>query len=588
MAVANEQETGINTEKFMGVMRSIEKSLIGQNRILSDLGRTLKASREAAQDQMETKTRTETLDKLKTPKPEQKESPSVLDMLKGKFAAVGGNVKGNLNLESGLLLLASPFILDFMSGFFSGIIDKIQDGSLGNSIMSNLDWSAIAIAGGFLIGGKKFLLSYAILSAVMGSLTNWFEDTTGLDVPDVVNDPTTIAALALLVPSLMGWLIKSIAKKLVVAPALALGNLIWRRVSGQAAVAAGEVGTKAAIGSGTTQVTEKAIGEAAEKRVAAQALIAEADNAAAIAAKEAAERTAAAQAAKQAVIKSLSESELALRSFLESGPKQGLQLYGDKIRRIGGQFASSAEKQAAAQALITAGKTTATQTAERSAMGGIGSALSKIGLKGLRLLASGPALAAQLAVDPTFEPLSQDPQEELLTWINNQFKQSGGAAIPQVQGVLNSQIGQQLREQFGSVYPEFNQLLDTKYAQQYAAQQYDYTAKPLAAVGTSSMFYGDSNALLNKMITSYTTNAEGFSLDKGAISAKLASEIAAAAGNASKGYGASPALISSSNNGNVTRGGDTNVSNTTNIYGVTPAKALNEGNSVPRPYYANQ
>jgi hypothetical protein len=54
------------------------------------------------------------------------------------------------------------------------------------------------------------------------------------------------------------------------------------------------------------------------------------------------------------------------------------------------------------------------------------------------------------------------------------------------------------------------------------------------------------------------------------------------------GTGGAPTLISSSNNGNVTRGGDTNVSHTTNIYGVTPAKALNEGNSVPRPYYANQ
>jgi hypothetical protein len=54
------------------------------------------------------------------------------------------------------------------------------------------------------------------------------------------------------------------------------------------------------------------------------------------------------------------------------------------------------------------------------------------------------------------------------------------------------------------------------------------------------------------------------------------------------GGGGRPTFVSSNNNGNVTRGGDTNVSHTTNIYGVTPAKALNEGNSVPRPYYANQ
>jgi hypothetical protein len=51
--------------------------------------------------------------------------------------------------------------------------------------------------------------------------------------------------------------------------------------------------------------------------------------------------------------------------------------------------------------------------------------------------------------------------------------------------------------------------------------------------------------------------------------------------------GAPANVIAGSGNTTVTRGGDTNSTHVTNIYGKDPASALVDGNSVPRPMYSN-
>ncbi len=584
---ATPQETGISTEKFIGVMRSIEKSLIGQNRILSDINRTLKASRDAAQEQDESKRRSETIDRVKGKNDngeDQSGSRSLLEMLKGKFGGIGDNVKSNLNLENALLLFASPFIIEFMSGFFSGIIEKIQDGSLGSAITGNLDWSTIAIAGGFLIGGKKFLLTYAVLSAVMGSLTNWFEDKTGLDVPDFATDPTTIAALSLLIPSLMGWVIRSVAKRLIVAPALAIGRSLWGKVTGAATEATERATT-------VKPDTELAKNEAA-KRAAAEAAERDAIAAAEKAAAEAAERSAADAAKKRAIASTVTSAEKAFaeasaKRLAEEAAARNAAIAAARAAQRGNviPFPNATERAAGAvERSMASGVTKPSLTG--TVAEGIASTTGATakGVIGRRLIGAAlgtPGLALQLALEPS--EIALDPQEAVSAWIDRQFQTRGVSAISDVQSFLRSDTGKTLREQFGGVYTEFNDLLDSDFADAYARKLFNApgnTNKP----SSSGLFYGDSNRTINAMMKKFTTGSDGFALSPGALQTKVDTLKGSAASSA--GSASSTNVVTG--NGNVNRGGDVINNNTTNIFGNPASKSLDEGNSVPRLQYGVQ
>jgi hypothetical protein len=175
------------------------------------------------------------------------------------------------------------------------------------------------------------------------------------------------------------------------------------------------------------------------------------------------------------------------------------------------------------------------------------------------------------------------------------------------EGVMPSEYGDQLTADRNAIEAEFIKSLEAYlsggmgigYIDQYAMGGGDAEAaknvirsESIATDAVTILGADRVNAILDQVLSNNGVMPAKPTLLTSSMLSATEQRIIAAAQQIKQpellGGGGRPTIVSSNNNGNVTRGGDTNVSHTTNIYGVTPAKALNEGNSVPRPYYANQ
>lgn len=544
----------IDTEKFKGVVMSIEKHLVEQTGVLKTIADNESTKIKTEKEAEESRKRKDALENSAGDK-----KNGFLGKVKGMLGVVNNNIPSmSRTIDIAAMALAAPYLYKFAKGFveqiFGSISDAMDNGTFWDGLTSvfTSEFGAIVV-GSAIFGPTRMLLGTFIATGILKAVEKGL-NAVGFDV-DI--DEAAVAPIISLIANAM----------LTIAGAGVLKKMVGFAFRGAFKGITNLFGGKPAA-TPTTTVPETVKPTAVEPPVTKPPVAEVGANAGKLSAAEVA-------AARNVTV---AELESTVANALKSGQSaEGLKVVGDSVRRSSGAFASSTEIAAAYDKIIAARPALPGPYVPESAMTGAGAAVeSTLGRRLVGYALGTPGLALQLALTPS--EIALDPQEAVDSWIRRQFETKGVSAIPEVQNFLKSDAGKTLREQFGGVYTEFNDLLDSDFADAYAKKLYNAPGNENKPKSTG-LFYGDSNRIINGMMKNFTSDADGFALSPGVLQTKVDALRANALQDTSS---AGPStVVAGSGNTTVNRQGDNHNTSVTNIYGRDPSSSLYEGNSVP-------
>lgn len=539
----------IDTEKFKGVVLSIEKHVVKQNGILQTIADDQKLRMNTEKEAEETRKRREVVEKSKRDKKNRPEKEKdLIDKIKNMFGMIGKNTPsfGNM-LNIGALALASPFIYQFAKGFigeiFTSLSASLEDGTIWNGLgeLFSSEFGTLVL-GSAIFGPKRMLLGTFLATGLLNGLESGL-NSLGFDVNI---DEAVIAPII----SLIGNTLLSIAGSKVMRKLL--GGALTKLFRGGKAVL--NLGRPRATTPNLPKNLETPSVESAKprstfsriremfsgKRGAAETVISTIDDPAVQAVERVTERSAVSVFGKS------------FGTRLGGALSTGLELLSNPFVQLGAYTVADAFENADESVKMIRGDTSLTDIATPEEW---------------RLYASGGLDQRRTAeIDSALYELKDTIADKL----QNSGWQPGSVMY---EGELESL---KLIDSLLARSANIESLISTMPT---TAAPTDQTR----ATPSTGIFYGDSNRIINSMMKTFTSDSEGFALSPSAVLSKLDAMKPTAAKTSGAG-----SIIAGSGNTTVTKGGDSVVTNVTNIYGTTPSSSLDKGNSVPQVQYGVQ
>lgn len=207
---------------------------------------------------------------------------------------------------------------------------------------------------------------------------------------------------------------------------------------------------------------------------------------------------------------------------VSGGIGRAFRATGGLLRSAGGRISSLFTRGTSAAATRAATTAVVQQTARAGATTAARRSIPRM-LAGLLPRLAGPAGVAAAILEPS--ELGVDPQEEFRSRIFEKLGNEGVSALPEIREMLNSEQGQFVRENFPS--PEYDTLLnDDEKAREYARSIFN-SGFSTGRKQSSELFYGDTNAAINRMIQDYTRDGDGFQMSPDTVRMKIANSPAA-------------------------------------------------------------
>lgn len=536
----------IDTEKFKGVVLSIEKHVVKQNGILQTIADDQKLKMNTEQEAEESRRRSEVVEKSKRDREESgpADESSVLDKIKAMFGMVSRNTPsfGNI-LNIGALALASPFIYEFAKGFvgeiFKSLSASLEDGTIWNGLgeLFSSEFGTLVL-GSAIFGPKRMLLGTFLATGLLNGLESGL-NSLGFDVNI---DEAAIAPIVSLIANTM----------LSIAGSKVMGKLLGSAMSG--------------IFRGAGRAFNAVTGRTATPKVSSTSRPTQAPS--------------------------------PIRTTpVEAPTGGGVKSSGGLLSRLGKAL------EVVALPIATYQSATDTEAADAGMgfMDRFGMNLVATGLlTPIDIAASGANIATNSIFGTDFFNENVDTAGAFRNWIisGNRMKQEydkrreAEVAAARRERLVSETVGADTagstdlaNKLYGSMAEEIG-IDQAKSMDEDTLRQYlENTASTVSTADNPTKMLA-----VQKVIDKLTT-APSLDLSKLSSTYREYAESrlkAIAQGTSSTGTSSSPTVIAGSGNTTVTKGGDSVVTNVTNIYGTTPSSSLDKGNSVPQVQYGVQ